>query len=721
VAQSHTLMDQLSGHVKHGDHLCVICEDPQQRLNVAAQYIADGLRQNEFVMYAADAATTDTLRQLLKQRGIDVEREIERGALNLPTAYEAYLRDGDFNPDAIYAEFDQAITNALAAGFSGCRFAGEPVWAIDRAELRPGLIEFETRLNSLFRNRQAAGLCVYDKNAWPAVVVRDVLRTHPVAVVDDLVCKSNVFYERPELLDQDTAADQQVERMLSRLRELRVHEARLQVALDAGRLGSWELDLTNDTSIRSLRHDQIFGYPEGVAEWGYRRFMQQVLPEYRDRVEAAFRQAIHHGSTCRFECRIRRHGDGSIRWIEAHGRPDPAGTTGTRVERILGIVADITERKEMEEALRDADRRKDEFLATLAHELRNPLAPICNVLQLMQLKYASDPQLQRMQGVIDRQVRHLTRLVDDLLDVSRITTGRINLRRERVELRTVLANAVEAAQPLIQASGHEFSMTLPQEPVYLLGDSTRLAQVFLNLLNNAARYTPAHGRIVVSATRDGQRVLVRVSDNGMGLPPEFIPEMFKMFVQGYRDGARAQNGLGIGLPLARQLLELHGGTIEASSGGPGQGSEFIVRLPVASGRQEDNRVADDGTIIDSGRRRILLADDNADAADSLAATLEFLGHEVSTHYDGVTALEAAIRFQPDIMLLDIGMPGMDGYQVARRMRRINPDVTLVALTGWGQEQDLRHAHDAGFDLHRTKPINPKELLAAILDPVRSSR
>ncbi|MFN7135091.1 MAG: MEDS domain-containing protein, partial [Myxococcales bacterium] len=241
--QAQTLMEQLATHVKHGDHLCVICEDPAERLEAAAQYIADGLQQNDFVMYAADAETTSTLRRMLEACGIDVETALRRGALNLPTAYDAYLRDGEFRPDEMYAAFEQAIDAALAAGYGGCRFAGEPIWAIDKETLRPGLIEFESRLNELFRTRKAAGLCVYDQRAWPAAVVRDVLRTHPVAVVGDLVCKRNLYYERPELILQENSAEAQVTWMLSQLRELRTQEARLQVALEAGKLGSWELDL----------------------------------------------------------------------------------------------------------------------------------------------------------------------------------------------------------------------------------------------------------------------------------------------------------------------------------------------------------------------------------------------------------------------------------------------------------------------------------------------
>ena len=713
MSRTQTLMAQLSAHVKHGDHICVVCENADDRLHAAAQYIADGLRRNEFVMYAADPATTQTLRTMLASEGIDVDGEMARGALNLPTPYEAYLRGGGFDPDVMYAAFEDAIAGALAAGFSGCRFAGEPVWALDRVDLRPGLIEFEARLNGLFRDKKAAGLCVYDKNAWPADVVRDILCTHPVAVVDDLVCKSNVYYEQGGLAEQEATAARQVDRMLSHLRGLRLHETRLEVALEAGRLGTWEFDLHGDTSACSVRHNEIFGYEHAPARWGYAELLAHVLPEDRGQVRQAFDIALDGDGTFRVECRIRRHGDGAVRWIDMHGRGDPPGARGNRVQYLLGIIADITERKEMETALRDTDRRKDEFLATLAHELRNPLAPIFNVLQLMQLKYAGNVELQRMYGVVDRQARQLGRLVDDLLDVSRITTGRIVLRRERIDLRDALASAIEAVQPLVETARHAFAAPLPASPIWIEGDATRLAQVFLNVLSNAAKYTPAGGRIRLAVSMDGGQVQVQVDDNGIGLAPELIAKMFDMFVQGHAAGDHAQGGLGIGLSLSKQLVALHGGTIEAHSEGRGRGTRVIVRLPAIGTALETGADAPEQASRSPGRRRVLVVDDNVDAADTLAASLEFIGHDVRTCYGGTDALAMAAHWQPDVAILDIGMPGMDGYEVARALRAGMARIHLIALTGWGQENDLRKAREAGFDMHRTKPVNLAELMAAI--------
>jgi PAS domain S-box-containing protein len=714
MAEPLFLMDQLAGHVKHGDHLCVVCEDPEERLAAATQYIADGLRANEFVMYAADADTTQTLQKKLANLGIDVAAELARGALDFPTAYDAYLNDGKFDPDLMYAEFDRAITAALEAGFTGCRFAGEPVWAIDKAELRPGLLEFEARLNGLFRDRKAAGLCVYDKHAWPAEVVRDILRTHPVAVVGDLVCTRNLYFEKPHAAMPGDSVESQVNWMVSQLRETRTQEARLEVALEAGNLGSWELDLVSDSATRSRRHDQIFGYDQLLPRWGYASFIEHVVSEDRDRVQEAFQHALETGTTWHFDCRIRRAGDGAIRWIEASGRPYPEGARGDQVRRMLGIVADITERKELQQAMQEADRRKNEFLATLAHELRNPLAPILNSLHLLKSARSDAAQFERAHAIIERQAHHLVRLVDDLLDVSRFTSGRINLQQDDLDLRDVLATALEASEPEIAAAGHALVVDLPDSPLVVNGDATRLAQVFLNLLNNAAKYTPSGGRIELRTECLGDLVRVTVCDNGIGIDPEQITSMFQMFVQGPRGSDQAQGGLGVGLSLARQLLQLHGGSISAHSDGEGKGSRFVVTLPLVAGSAGVSPLSPTADeIVPANGERILVVDDNVDAADSLAGCLELLGYQVNTCYTGVSALEAAESFDPQVAVLDIGLPDLDGYELARRLRARKPDVSLVALTGWGQEKDRRLARDAGFDLHQTKPINPTDLVTAL--------
>jgi PAS domain S-box-containing protein len=362
--------------------------------------------------------------------------------------------------------------------------------------------------------------------------------------------------------------------------------------------------------------------------------------------------------------------------------------------------------------LKLADRRKNEFLATLAHELRNPLSPIRHAVQLLRLTQGDPGGRQQALALIDRQVAQMVRLIDDLLDISRITNGKLALRQERIELAAAVDSALETTRPLLEESGHELTVTLPPEPVYLEADLTRLAQVLVNLLNNAAKYTEKGGRIELTAEARGGEAVISVRDTGIGLAPEQLPQLFESFSQATPALERSSGGLGVGLSLARGLIELHGGSIEAHSAGPGQGSEFTVRLPLlpqaetapapSAGDPEEPR---------SPQRRILVADDNADVAESLSLLLGFLGHEVTTAGDGLEAFEAAAARRPDVALLDIGMPQLNGYEVAQRIRQQpwGQDMVLIAVTGWGQEEDKQRARAAGFDHHLTKPVNLPDL------------
>ncbi len=357
-----------------------------------------------------------------------------------------------------------------------------------------------------------------------------------------------------------------------------------------------------------------------------------------------------------------------------------------------------------QEVRREADRRKDEFLATLSHELRNPLAPLRNALQMMRLAPPGDPSLKRAREIMERQVNHLVRLVDDLLEMARINRGTLELRMEPVELAAVLRNALETSEPLITAAGHRFALSLPEEPVWLEGDRVRLAQILANLLNNAAKYTPAGGAIHVEArARDGE-VVIEVHDTGRGIPAEWRTRIFEMFTRGTGGPQAEQGGLGIGLALSRRLAEMHGGTLEARSEGTGKGSTFVVRLPVVPAPSKARtKPAPKESVLPP--LRILVVDDNRDAAASLAMVLDQLGAQVQVSHDGSSALESFGTFSPAVVLLDIGMPGMDGYEVARALRERDPDgrTTLVALTGWGQEEARRRAREAGFTHHLVKP------------------
>lgn len=373
------------------------------------------------------------------------------------------------------------------------------------------------------------------------------------------------------------------------------------------------------------------------------------------------------------------------------------------------------------EELAVASRRKDEFLAMLAHELRNPLAPIRNAAQFLKLRAESDPVLQHTQGIIERQVTHLTRLVDDLLDVARINRGHIDLRKTELDLAEIVGEAVEAVREAVDTRGHHLSVILPLEPVPLVGDRTRLVQVIGNVLTNAAKYTPNGGRIELVAELEGSgsdpQVAIRFRDNGQGIAPDLLPSIFDLFTQAERSLDRSEGGLGIGLTLVKELVEQHGGSIEAHSSGPGQGSEFVVRLPVlgrtASRRPETRH----DRMISGPSRRVLLVEDNRDAATTLQELLEVWGHEVQVAHDGPAALQVAPRFQPEVILLDIGLPQMDGYEVARRLRLhegADPPF-LVALTGYGDAEHRATAVEAGFDHHLVKPIDLEQLQLLLVD------
>jgi PAS domain S-box-containing protein len=370
--------------------------------------------------------------------------------------------------------------------------------------------------------------------------------------------------------------------------------------------------------------------------------------------------------------------------------------------------------------LKEADRRKDEFLAVLAHELRNPLAPVRNAIEILRSLPPPAPQLQWTHDVIDRQVRQLSRLVDDLLDVSRITSGKIELRKERVELAAAVRIALESSRPVIERGGHELTVRMTPEPVWLDADLARLAQVLSNLLNNAAKYTRPGGHIwVIAERRDGQAV-VCVRDNGIGIDPCMLARIFEMFTQAGTAGAHSQGGLGIGLTLVRRLVELHGGRVEARSEGIGRGSEFVVHLPVApdNAAAETRRGEATAAAPRPVSRRILVVDDHRDAADSLCMLLKSRGHDVRVAYDGIEAVGAAVTFHPDVVLLDIGLPKLSGHDAARRIRDARgDDVTLVAVTGWGQDEDRRRAREAGFEHHLVKPVD----LAAITRIIEKAR
>jgi two-component system CheB/CheR fusion protein len=479
-------------------------------------------------------------------------------------------------------------------------------------------------------------------------------------------------------------------------------------------MGTWEWDIATGRVAWSASLEALHGLDPGTFGGTFEDFRRDIHPDDRERVEAAISRALETGDDHHIE--YRTGPPGAVRWVEGRGKvlKDAQG----RPQRMVGVCADITARKDTESALREADRRKDEFIATLSHELRNPLAPLRNALFL----WRGQPEMaagERLREMMTRQVEHLVRLVDDLLEISRVSRGQLELRRERIAINGVVRSAVETSLPLIDEGRHQLSLSLPDADLWIDGDHVRLAQVVSNLLNNSARYTPPGGRIEVRVAAEADEVVLAVRDNGEGIDPEALPRMFDMFTRGDLAKTRSQGGLGVGLALARRLAAMHGGRLEGRSDGPGRGTEMILRLPQAAAPTTVASSPCASTRIPAGLR-VLVVDDNVDGAESLAMILRAMGCDVRTAHDGASALKACEASQPTLVLLDIGMPEMDGFDVSARLRSRFPacDLRIVAVTGWGQEEDRRRTQAAGFDGHLVKPVDPAKLeglLAAIRD------
>ncbi len=446
--------------------------------------------------------------------------------------------------------------------------------------------------------------------------------------------------------------------------------------------------------------------PEQMEGWGWQSVHD---PRELPRVMENWQAALAAGEAWEDTFPLRRH-DGVMCWHLS--RAEPLRNTNGDIVRWFGTNTDITERLEMENALREADHRKDEFLATLAHELRNPIAPISNALQVWPLVEDDREEVEKLRAIMERQIQQMTRLVDDLLDVSRITRGKIRLRQQTVDLNTIVSGAIEAVRPLIDSCGHQLELQIEEVPLMVHGDVARLTQAIGNLLNNAAKYTNREGRIRVSATGEAQQAVVRVSDNGVGIPPHMLDRIFELFQQVEQSLDRSHGGLGLGLTLVKRMVELHGGTIEARSAGEGQGSEFVIRLPRCKvGTTEDMAPQKGGKRDGLPRHRVLVVDDVHASAKTLAMMLESINQDVTIANDGRMAIEQAVADCPDIVFLDIAMPGMDGYEVARHLRELPAlrGTRLVALTGYGHEEDRRKAIEAGFHHHLTKPTSIDQL------------
>ena len=506
---------------------------------------------------------------------------------------------------------------------------------------------------------------------------------------------------------------------------LRASEEQRRLALDAAELGTWNVEPATRATKTDARYRAIFGTTEDWTDYlqAFAVIHPDDLPAVKEALAAATR--LEDPIPYAIEYRI-VHPDGSLRWVLANGRSSFEGAGSTRrAVSFDGTVADITDRKRGEEereqllaSLQKQDQRKDEFLATLAHELRNPLAPIRNGLQIMRLAHGDAEAIERVRAMMERQIGQMVHLIDDLLDLSRISRGTIDLRKERIELDKAIQQAIETSRPSIEQADHELLIEIPSNPIHVDADLIRLAQVFSNLLNNAAKYTERGGRIRLTVQHLGTEAVVSVKDDGIGIPTHMLAQVFEMFTQVDRNLERSQEGLGVGLSIVQGLVQMHGGTVEARSDGHGRGSEFVVRLPVALSLVGDKPPDQADPDHPTGRHRILVVDDNRDAAESLAMMLTMMGNKTLTARDGLEALDVAAAFRPDVMFLDIGMPKLNGYEVARRIRQQawGKDMVLIALTGWGQAEDKRRSLEAGLNFHLVKPVLPvalEELLAGV--------
>lgn len=506
-------------------------------------------------------------------------------------------------------------------------------------------------------------------------------------------------------LSQDITKRKQMEQVL------REREDDLNRAQAVGQIGSWRQDVQSNRLAWSDENYRIFGIPQDTP-LTYESFLAAVHPDDRGYVDRRWKAGLD-GEPYDIEHRI--IANGRIKWVreKAYLETDEQG----KLLGGFGITQDITQRKLAELALQESNQRKDQFLAMLAHELRNPLAPISNAVQILRMTQADNPALMKTTDLIGRQVSQLTHLVDDLLDVSRISRGKIELKKERIELANIIRQALEASQSQLDSRHHQLQLNLPQQQVRVKGDAARLTQVISNLLNNAAKYTNAGGHITISLTQQpdetsesGHEAIIRVKDNGRGMEPEELAHLFEMFYQVDQTLDRSEGGLGIGLYLVKCLVEMHGGYIEAFSNGRGAGCEFVIHLPCLVAQATPTGGETPAQPVPANAKHILLVEDNPDVADSMVMLLELLGHSVILSGNGKEAVNIALTEKPDIILMDIGLPGLNGYESCRAIREAGLEgAAIVALSGYGQKEDRRKAEAAGFDHHMTKPVDINDL------------
>jgi PAS domain S-box-containing protein len=493
----------------------------------------------------------------------------------------------------------------------------------------------------------------------------------------------------------------------------RESDERLRDGMDATKMAVWDWNFASGELVHSDNIGLVLGFsPNGMDAVG-----EHIHPDDREKIDSAHCKAIAGAGTYQEVVRFIRPDNGRQVWLDSRGKVQ-FDADGQAV-RMRGVTVDVTERYQAEFELRESNRKKDEFLAMLAHELRNPLAPISTAAEMLRLTNATDPRTKKASEVISRQVKHMTALVDDLLDVSRVTRGLVELEKELVDIKAAVSNAVEQARPLIEARHHALTVRTDASQATVLGDRTRLVQVIANLLNNAAKYTPQGGEITLAVHAGESWVDICVIDNGIGIDKQLLPHIFELFTQAERTPDRAQGGLGIGLALVKTMVALHGGMVSADSAGPGTGSTFTIRLPAVEKGVKDQLAGAAHALPGQSPLRILIVDDNVDAAESLAVLLEAQGHRVRVEAHPVQALDAARAAPPEVFILDIGLPEMDGYELARRLRAdpATGSAMFIALTGYGQAHDRILSKSSGFEYHFVKPMDT-DRLGQVLGMVR---
>jgi PAS domain S-box-containing protein len=707
--------------VAESDHFVQFYDDDEFLVDSVTGFIAEAVRTGGAGLVIATPKHRDGIEKALADRGIDVAKAVARErfvALDAAETLSKFMAGREPDPRR-FSDVVGGLVDRMPRG-RRLRAFGEMVALLWAEGNRAGAVHLEELWNDLGKARTFALFCAYPLDGFGD-------EAQAGAFAEICSCHARVMpSERYAALPTADDRLRAIARLQQKAAALEAEVARRKVAEAALSRRERELRDFFENAVEGLHRVG----PDGTILWanpaeldllGYEphEYVGRPITEFHvdadvieDMLTRLRRGETVYNHPARLRCK-----DGSIKHVRVTSN---ALFEDGRFAYTRCFTRDVTDLVRADEELREGDRRKDEFLATLAHELRNPLAPIRNALQVLRMTGVGE----RVREMMERQVDHLVRLVDDLLEVSRITRGCIELRTERVDLARVVQTAVETSRPLIEAAGHRITVALPDGPLVLVADPVRLAQVVANLLNNAARYTEPGGRIDLSVEARAGEAVVRVRDSGIGIPPEMIPRIFEMFTQVSRSDRRSQGGLGIGLALVQTMVRMHGGTVEADSPGPGRGSVFTVRLPLAEGPAPGGAAAPP----DGDRQwaahplRLLVVDDNRDAADSLAMLLKIAGSEVEVARDGPAALEAARRWRPDVAFLDLGMPGMDGYEVARRLRA-DPSLAgtvLIAVSGWGQEGDRRRSREAGIDHHLIKPVEFKAIqaLLASLKPCR---